>query len=86
MQLYCDNQSMIKIAENPVQHDRTKYVKIDRNFVYEKLENNIMQIPHMKTTNQLADILTNAVSSQAFHDSLVKLGIEDVYAPPRGEC
>ena len=41
MQLYCDNQSAIKIVENPVQHDNTKHVEIDRNFVYEKLEDNI---------------------------------------------
>ncbi|CAL9012490.1 unnamed protein product [Prunus brigantina] len=38
MKLYCNNQSAIKIADNPVQHDIMKHVKIDRNFIYEKLE------------------------------------------------
>lgn len=59
-----------------------KYAEIDRNYVCEKLEDNIIHIPYVKTTKELADILTKAVSSQAFHDSLVKLGIGDVYAPP----
>ncbi|KAI5338942.1 hypothetical protein L3X38_018214 [Prunus dulcis] len=28
MKLYCDNQSTIKIVDNPVQHDRTKHVEL----------------------------------------------------------
>lgn len=30
MKLYCDNKSAINIAHNPVQHDRTKHVEVDR--------------------------------------------------------
>jgi hypothetical protein len=29
MKLWCDNQSSINIANNPVQHDRTKHMEID---------------------------------------------------------
>ena len=28
MNLYCGNKAAIEIAQNPVQHDRTKYVEI----------------------------------------------------------
>ncbi|GMP75660.1 hypothetical protein CsSME_00032664 [Camellia sinensis var. sinensis] len=37
MRLYCDNKAAINIAHNPVQHDRTKRVEIDRHFIKEKL-------------------------------------------------
>ncbi|KAI5354497.1 hypothetical protein L3X38_007392 [Prunus dulcis] len=32
MKLYCDNQSAIKIAENPVQHDRMKHAVSNQAF------------------------------------------------------
>ncbi|KAK2981314.1 hypothetical protein RJ640_007015 [Escallonia rubra] len=38
MKLYCDNKATINIANNPVQHDRTKHVEIDRHFIKEKIE------------------------------------------------
>ncbi|RVW86427.1 Retrovirus-related Pol polyprotein from transposon TNT 1-94 [Vitis vinifera] len=37
MQLYCDNKATICIAHNPVRHDRTKHVEVDRHFITEKL-------------------------------------------------
>jgi hypothetical protein len=33
--LYCDNKAAISIVNNPVQHDGTKHVEIDRHFIKE---------------------------------------------------
>ncbi|XP_042952258.1 uncharacterized protein LOC122289343 [Carya illinoinensis] len=49
MPLYCDNKSTIAIAQNPVQHDRTKHVDIDRHFIKEKLEAHIIEVPFLKS-------------------------------------
>ena len=38
MKLYCDYKSAINIAHNPIQHDRTKHIEVDRHFIKEKLE------------------------------------------------
>ncbi|XP_071717852.1 secreted RxLR effector protein 161-like [Rutidosis leptorrhynchoides] len=35
IQILCDNEAAIAISENPVQHDRTKHVEIDR-ILFEK--------------------------------------------------
>ncbi|RVW75289.1 Retrovirus-related Pol polyprotein from transposon RE1 [Vitis vinifera] len=35
MKLYCDNESAIDIVHNPIQHDRTKHIEIDRHFIKE---------------------------------------------------
>lgn len=81
MKLYCDNKSAIDIAHNPVQHDRTKHVEIDRHFIKEKLEAGIIIFPFVESEDQLADVLTKAVASKVFIDSLVKLGMCDIHAP-----
>ena len=67
--MYCDNKSAREIAENPVQHDRTKHVEVDRHFIKEKLEKKIVSIPFVNSEEQLEDILTHAVCSRFFGDS-----------------
>ncbi|BBH05820.1 hypothetical protein Prudu_017318 [Prunus dulcis] len=80
MNLLCD-KAAIAIAHNPIQHDRTKHVEVDRHYIKQKLEAKVIQFPLVKSEDQLADILTKAISSKAFHNSLDQLGIGDLYAP-----
>ena len=66
MDLYCDNKATIAIAHNLVQHDRTKYVELDRNFIKEKLDVKTVSFPFISSEYQLADVLTKAVSTSNF--------------------
>ncbi|CAL2260363.1 unnamed protein product [Prunus armeniaca] len=79
--LYCDNKSAFEVANNPVQHDRTKHVKVDQHFIKEKPEHKLISIPFVPSSEQLADMLTHVVSKRRLEDSLDKLGIIDIYAP-----
>ena len=64
IQLYCDNIEACDIAHNLVQHDHTKHVEVDRFFIKEKLDEKIVELPKIQSEDQLANILTKAVSSQ----------------------
>ena len=81
IQLYCDNKAACDIADNPVQHDRTNHVEVDKFFIKEKLDEKIVELPKIRSEDQLADILTKAVSSRVFSKFLGKLGMRDIYAP-----
>ncbi|CAN6681217.1 unnamed protein product [Malus baccata var. baccata] len=79
--LHCDNKAAIDIAHNPVQHDRTKHMEVDRHFIKEKIEAILIEVPFVKSEDQLVNMLTKTVTSSVFHNSLSKLGIHDIYVP-----
>lgn len=66
---------------NPVHHDRTKHVEIDRHFIKEKLDEGILQISFVKSGDQLADVLTKGVNVVSFMKICNKMGLLDIFAP-----
>ena len=81
LQLYCDNQATINLINNPIHHDRTKHVGIDRHFIREKLDEGTLQVGFVKTVDQLADVLTKGVSVLVFEKLCNKMGLIDIFAP-----
>ena len=84
--LNCDNKVAMSISENPVQHNRTKHVEVDRHFIKEKLEDGTVELSFLKSQDQLADILTKAVAGRTFTKVLSKLNIGDSIIQFEGEC
>ncbi|RDY12185.1 Copia protein, partial [Mucuna pruriens] len=46
IKLFCDNNSTISIAQNLVQHNKTKHIEIDKHFIKEKLNNGLVVTTH----------------------------------------
>jgi len=65
-QLKCDNKAAISISKNHIQHDRTKHVGVDKHFIKEKIEDNSIELPFVRSEDQLAGILTKVVAGRAF--------------------
>ncbi|TYK14989.1 putative mitochondrial protein [Cucumis melo var. makuwa] len=69
----------ISIANNPVQHDRTKHVEIDRHFIKERLDSGSICIPYIPSSQQIADVLTKGLLIPHFDFCVSKLGLIDIY-------
>ena len=81
MILFGDDMIAIEIANNPIQHDRTKHIELDRNYIKDNLDSGMIKVPYIKSADQLDDMMTHAVISGLFYASLSRLGMCDIYAP-----
>jgi hypothetical protein len=65
--LLCDNESAIRLANNLVEHSRTKHIDIRHHFLRDHYEQRgDIDIYHISTENQLADIFTKPLDEKRF--------------------
>ena len=64
--LLCDNESAIRMAENPVEHSRTKHIDIRHHFLRDHQQKGDIEVFHVSTENQLADIFTKPLDEKTF--------------------
>ena len=64
--LLCDNESAVKLANNPVQHTRTKHIDIHHHFLRDHVAKGDISLENVGTENQLADIFTKPIDEARF--------------------
>jgi hypothetical protein len=64
--LLCDNESTVKISNNPVQHSRTKHIDIHHHFLRDHVAKNDISLEGVRTEDQLADIFTKPLDEATF--------------------
>jgi hypothetical protein len=65
--ILCDNESAICLADNhPVEHSRTKHIDIRHHFLRDHQQKGDIDIFHISTENQLADIFTKSLDEKTF--------------------
>ncbi|GKB45464.1 hypothetical protein Tco_0896217 [Tanacetum coccineum] len=64
--IYCDSKSAISISCNPVQHSRTKHIKIRYHFIKDHVEKDTNELYFVGTEYQLADLFTKALPKKRF--------------------
>ena len=70
--LYQDNQSVISLSANPVNHKRSKHYRIAMHYVRDLVVRGVVKIVYLSTEVMTADVLTKALSEGRFK-ALLKL-------------
>ena len=79
--MYCDYKAAISISHNPIHHDQTKHVEVDRHFIKEKIEQGEICMTSVSSKSQIADVLTKGIPREDIENYVDKLGMIDIYAP-----
>ena len=75
--LLCDNESAVKIANNPIQHSCTKYIEIHHYFLRDNVANGNILLRNMRSEDQLADIFTKPLNEITFNRLRGELNVVD---------
>ncbi|GKG03342.1 ribonuclease H-like domain-containing protein [Tanacetum coccineum] len=74
--VYCDNVSAVYMSVNPVQHQRSKHIKIDIHFVRDMVTAGEVRVLH--------DIFTKGLPSAPFEEFWSSLSVHPPLAPTVG--
>ena len=73
--IHCDNQSCIKISENPMFHDRSKHMEMRYHYLHDMVQRRAISLRYVPTDEQTADVLTKPLSKTKFEYFRDKLGV-----------
>jgi hypothetical protein len=73
MALYCDNRSAMKIItqHTAAEKGRTKHIDIQYHFIKERFHRGEIDIEYVESSQQLADLFTNALPGPAFRQAIM---------------
>jgi hypothetical protein len=66
--LLCDNESAIRLVDNPVEHSHTKHIDIWHHFLRDHQLRGDIDICHVSTDHQLVDIFTKHLDETRFYE------------------
>nr|GFA42013.1 retrovirus-related Pol polyprotein from transposon TNT 1-94 [Tanacetum cinerariifolium] len=73
--IMCDNKGAIDLSKNPVQHSRTKHIKIHHHFLHDNVQKGHILIEILPSVDNIADILTKPLKRESFNYLPLGLGM-----------
>jgi hypothetical protein len=71
--LLCDNESAIRLTDNPIERSHTKLIDIRHHFLRDHQQRGDINICHVSTDHKLVDIFTKPLDERRFCEFVVSL-------------
>jgi hypothetical protein len=84
--IHCDNQSCVKLSENPLFHDRSKDIEIKYHYIRDMVQRKAVHIQYFPTHEKIADIFTKPLAKTKFEYFLERLGLVENVSLAEREC
>ncbi|GJW93969.1 hypothetical protein Tco_0173641 [Tanacetum coccineum] len=75
--LFCDNQSAIHLAKNPMFHGRTKHIKIRYHYIRELVSEGTLYLKKILGAKNPANMLTKVVTTEKLKLCAASTGLQD---------
>ena len=73
--LWCDNQSAIKLAKHPIQHQHRKHIELHIHFIRKIIHDQVIEVLFFPTKDQVVDIFTKSLTKENFFKLWSMLGV-----------
>jgi hypothetical protein len=84
--IHCDNQSCMKLSENPVFHDKSKHIEIKYHYIKDMVQRKPVHMQYLPTHENIADIFTKPLSRMMFEYFHERLGLVENASLAEREC
>lgn len=84
MKLYSDSKAAIGIVHNPIQHNRMKHARNDRNFFKSEIDSGLISLYYIPTKLHEADVLIKALLRTILDSNKTRPGMIDTYSKLEG--
>ena len=78
--IHCDNQSCVKLSENPMFHDKSKHIEIKYHYIRDMVQRGVVKVQYVATEEQIADVLTKPLARLKYEYFRERLGVLQIKA------
>jgi hypothetical protein len=84
--IHCDNQSCVKLSENPLFHDKSKHIEIKYHYIRDMVQRKAVHVQYLSTHEQVADVFTKPLVKMKFEYFCERLGMVENASLAEREC
>ena len=83
--IFSDNQSCVKLSENPLFHDKSKHIENKYHYMKGMVQRREVKLQYVAMDEHLGNVLTKPLARVKFEYFKEKLGVLQIEVPSKGK-